>query len=53
MYVCMCAGARATAGVLLYSKYSVCVCAGARATAAVLLVSTLCVLAPGLRLEYC
>ena len=49
----MCAGARATAGVLLVSIYFVCVCAGARATAGVLLVSTLCVLAPRLRLEYC
>ena len=51
----MFAGARATAGVLLVS--SVCVGVGARARAGVLLVSTLCmcvcVLRPGLELEYC
>ena len=57
--MCVCAGARARAGVLLVSTLCVCVCARARATAGVLLVSTLCVcvcvcvLGPVLWLEYC
>ena len=55
--MCVYAGARVRAGVLLVS--SVCVCAGAMARARVLLMSCLCVcvcvcvLGPGLRLEYC